>query len=148
MSPGRFHSPPTGVGLIWPKIQTRPSLRDLMAKLQLILSVDISPWIITTGGKAQPITLLRVMRGNRSCGVKFLSYPCSGRRERAREKRNLCETVLFFPLSEGQGRKRVGKSYLEGVLKEIHVGINPDIIKSTQQPSPLLPHVSVCTHCN
>lgn len=37
----------------------------------------------------------------------------------------------------------MGKSYLEGVLKEIHVGINPDIM-SAQPPSSLTsPHMCV-----
>lgn len=46
----------------------------------------------------------------------------------------------FFLSPRGTGR-RVGKSYLEGVLKEIHVGINPDIIESAQQPCLLFPLV-------
>lgn len=45
------------------------------------------------GEKAQPIKLCRVMRGNGSHGVKFLSYPGSGRREIEEVKRNLVETL-------------------------------------------------------
>lgn len=52
---------------------------------------------------------------------------------------------VFFPLSLRRAKTRVGKSVLEGVLKEIRVGINPDIIMSAQQPSPLFPpRLSTC----
>lgn len=57
----------------------------------------------------------------------------------------LSDHVLFFPFPRWgtRRRRRVGKSYLEGVLKEIHVGINPDIIESA--PLPSSPHIpSVC----
>lgn len=82
-------------------------------------------------GKAQPIRSHRLMRGNRSCGVK--SYPGSGRKEMwLRERESLPDSLImryFFPLLLKEEEKG-GKSYLEGVLKEIHVGINPDIIES------------------
>lgn len=55
---------------------------------------------------------------------------------------------VFFSLSPRGTKRRVGKSYLEGVLKEIHVGINPDIIESVKQPSPLSvpPYAFPCTN--
>lgn len=84
------------------------------------------------GGIAQPIKSCHVMRGNRSCGVNFLSYPGSGGEESEGCGRGfsarLSDRVLFF-LSPRGTRRRVGKSYLESVLKEIHVGTNPDIIE-------------------
>lgn len=70
-----------------------------------------------------------------------------GEGESEKESLRLSDHVLFSPSLRGR-RERVGKSYLEGVLKEIHVGINPDIIKSPQQSSPFFPHASVCTHCS
>lgn len=109
--------------------------------------------MITMERKAQPSESRRVMRGNRSCGVKFLSYQGSGRKEIwLREWEFLPDSVImcyFFPLSDGArggGGGWVGKSYLEGVLKEIHVGINPDIIESAPLPSsPCSPHIpSIC----
>lgn len=60
---------------------------------------------------------------------------------------NLAETLwscffcFFLSLTPRDVRRRVGKSYLEGVLKEIHVGINPDIMSAHP------PHTSLHMCC-
>lgn len=108
-----FHSPRTGVGTIWPNRSIRLSLWYLMAKIQLILSVDTSSWIITMGEKAQPVKLCPVMRGYRSHGVKFLSYPGRGRREIEEVKRNLIETLWSCVIFSLMWENLIWKLYLK-----------------------------------
>lgn len=98
------------------------------------------------GEKAKPIKFYHVMRGNRSCGVKFLSYPNSGRRETEKVEGNLFKTLwscAIFPFSGGHAEE--GGKILFGrcTLR------NPCRHKSWHQVcstafSPLSPRPSIC----
>lgn len=71
-----------------------------------------------------------------------MCYPGSGRKETEQVKGDSLRDSLImchFSLSPRGMRRRVEKFYLEGVLKEIHVGINPDIIESAQHVLPSSP---------
>ena len=100
--------------------QMKMSLWDLIVKPQPHLSVDTCGH--SNGGKdtANYIVPCNESQQIRQCEVSFLTKQWQERRGFLKD----CVIMFFSPTGT---RRRVGKSYLERGLKEIHVGTNPDI---------------------